>query len=484
MMDTAQAAVEAALKAGADYADARVNRCSREEFVLQNGSLEGADAPDGLGIGVRVLLGGAWGFAAAPATFDDAHEVAPGLARRAVKVARDCAPARRDPVALVPEPGHVGEYVTPVAEDPFSVPLETKLDLLRAADESLRGRSEVVVRRATLSLRREEQWHASSDGANLHQVLVRSGAGIASTAAANGQVETRSYPASFGGNYKSMGWEFVEELDLPAQGERVRDESIALCHADPCPAGERTLILGGSQLMLQIHESVGHPNELDRVFGHEVDLAGRSFATTDLLNGFQYASPAVSLVADSTVPGGLDTRGWDDECVESGAWHVVRDGRFVGYHTSREWAGRIGEARSRGTSRAESWYDPPIVRITNLSLQPGDWALDDLIADTEDGTVLADTVKMWSIDQRRLNFQFTCEVGWEIQDGKLGRLLRRPTYQGRTPEFWRSCDAVCDARHWELWGVPNCGKGNPLQVAEMSHGAAPARFRGVTFVEA
>ncbi len=484
MMDTAQAAVEAALKAGADYADARINRCSREDLTLKNGALEGADAPDELGIGVRVLAAGTWGFAAAPATFSDVHEVAGGLARRAAKVARDCAGARKEAVELAPEPGHVGEYVTPVQEDPFTVPLETKLDLLRSADNAMRGRSETVVRQANISLRREEQWQVSSDGAELHQVLVRSGAGISSTAAAAGEVETRSYPASFGGNYKSQGWEFIEGLDLAAHGERVRDEAIALCHADPCPGGQRTLILGGSQLMLQIHESVGHPNELDRVFGHEVDLAGSSFATTDLLGEFHYGSPLVNLVADSTVPGGLDTRGWDDECVESGRWHVVRDGVFVGYHTSREWAGRIGEARSRGTARAEGWYNPPIVRITNLSLEPGEWSLERLLADTEDGAIFADTVKMWSIDQRRLNFQFTCEVGWEVQGGKLGRMLRRPTYQGRTPDFWRSCDAICDADHWELWGVPNCGKGNPMQVAEMSHGAAPARFRGITFVQA
>ncbi|MDA1263851.1 MAG: TldD/PmbA family protein [Planctomycetota bacterium] len=484
MMDTAQAAVEAALKAGADYADARINRLSREEYTLKNGALEGADAPDEVGLGVRVLAGGAWGFAAAPATFREAADVAGGLARRATKVARDCGSARKGPIELAPEGSHCGEFVTPIGEDPFSVPLETKLDLLRAADATMKGRSETVVRQVTLSLRREEQWQVSSEGSQLHQVLIRSGAGIASTAAANGQVETRSYPASFGGNYKTQGWEFVEGLDLTANGERVRDEAIALCHADPCPGGERTLILGGSQLMLQIHESVGHPNELDRVHGHEVDLAGRSFATTDLLGSFTYGSPHVNLVADSTVPGGLDTRGWDDECVESGRWHVVREGQFVGYHTSREWVNRIDEQRSRGTSRAEGWYNPPIVRITNLSLEPGTWGLDALIADTEDGAVFADTVKMWSIDQRRLNFQFTCEVGYEVQNGKLGRLLRRPTYQGRTPEFWRSCDAICGPQHWELWGVPNCGKGNPMQVAEMSHGAAPARFRGVTFVEA
>jgi len=272
-------------------------------------------------------------------------------------------------------------------------------------------------------------------------------------------------------------------LDLPRHGPRMRDESVALCSAAECPGGTRDLILMGNQLMLQIHESVGHPNELDRVFGHEVDLAGSSFATTEKPGAFRYGSELVNLVADSTVPGGLDTRGFDDDGVPSGRWYVVRDGVFQGYHTNREWAPAVSEPASRGANRAEGWYNPPIIRITNLSLEPGTWELDDLVADTEDG-ILCDTVKMWSIDQRRLNFQFTTEIGWEIKGGRRGRMLRNPTYQGQTPQFWRSCDAICSARHFELWGVPNCGKGNPMQVAEMSHGAAPARFRGVAFVGA
>ncbi len=480
MMDRAKAAVEAALSQGATYADARVNRLRREELVLRNGKLDSASAPEEAGVGVRVLVDGCWGFAAAPGT-DDAS--ARALAARAVAVAKELGPARVEPVKLAAlnGGGGVAEYRTPVEIDPFGVSLADKLDLLKACDEELQGADETVVREASLSFRREEQWMASSEGAAIFQELVRSGAGIASTAAANGTVERRSWPASFGGNYKSEGWELVQRLDLPSHAPRMRDEAVALCSADECPAGERDLILMGNQLMLQIHESVGHPNELDRVFGHEVDLAGSSFATTDKLGTFRYGSEHVNLVADSTVAGGLDTRGFDDDGVPSDRWHVVKDGVFQGYHTNREWAAVAGETASRATNRAEGWYNPPIIRITNLSLMPGTWTLDGLIADTEDG-VLCDTVKMWSIDQRRLNFQFTTEIGWEIKNGEKGRMLRKPTYQGQTPEFWASCDAICNADHWELWGVPNCGKGNPLQVAEMSHGAAPARFRGVTFV--
>jgi TldD protein len=477
MMRLAKEAVRAALDAGADLADARVNRLEREELQMRNGHLESASTSEDVGIGVRVLVGGAWGFAAAPGTDSS---TARALARRAVAVGRAAAAARTVPVRLAGAVAGSAEYRTPFEIDPFAVPLSEKLDLLAAADQSMRGADETVVREASLSLRREEQWQAASEGAEIHQVLLRTGAGISTTAAANGTVERRSHPASFGGNYKGGGFEHVLAMRLPEHGERMRDESVALCSAEKCPAGTRDLILSGNQLMLQIHESVGHPDELDRVFGHEVDLAGGSFATPEKLGTYRYGSDIVNLVADSTVPGGLDTRGFDDDGVPSQRWHVVENGVFRGYHTSREWAERVGE-ESRATNRAEGWFHPPIIRITNLSLMPGTWTLDDLIADTEDG-VLCDTVKMWSIDQQRVNFQFTTEIGWEIRAGKLGRMLRSPTYQGRTTDFWRSCDAICDASHWELWGVPNCGKGNPIQVAEMSHGAAPARFRGVTFV--
>ncbi|MEM7305774.1 MAG: TldD/PmbA family protein [Planctomycetota bacterium] len=478
-MEHAKTAVEAALAAGANYADARANRLVQESLTLKNGRLADANSPEDFGLGVRVLKDGAWGFAAAPESGADA---ARELARRATATAEALGAARGEPVQLggTAETGEAS-YRTPLEIDPFTVSLDEKLSLLHACDASMQGADQTVVREANLSFRREEQWMASSEGAAIHQDLVRSGAGISTTAAANGTVERRSWPASFGGNYKALGWEFALGLDLPSMGPQMRDESVALCFADPCPEGKRDLILMGNQLMLQIHESVGHPNELDRVFGHEVDLAGSSFATTDKLGGFRYGSDVVNLVADSTVPGGLDTRGFDDDGVPSGRWHVVKDGIFQGYHTSREWAAAIDESQSRGTNRAEGWYNPPIIRITNLSLMPGTWDLDDLVADTEDG-ILCDTVKMWSIDQRRLNFQFTTEIAWEIKDGKRTRMLRKPTYQGQTPEFWASCDAVCDERHWDLWGVPNCGKGNPIQVAEMSHGAAPARFRGVTFV--
>ena len=481
MEKLARRAVEIAVRGGASFADARIERIWVEDLLVRNGELALSSAREELGIGITVHLRGARGFAALPLSGAGDRAAIASAVRSALSVAEQLGGNWSGSRQFAPEPGHRGEFRTPLRIDPFKVPLSERLELLRAAERALDGRSEVVVREASLALRREERWHASSEGLDVHQELTRTGAGIAATAIDAGQCERRSYPASFGGDFAGRGYEHVLEMDLCAHAPRVRDEAIALCSAAPCPAGERDLILMGNQLMLQIHESVGHPSELDRAMGAERDLAGGSFAQPSMLGKLRYGSDEVTLVADSTVAGGLDTRGWDDEGVASGRWPIVDRGSFVGYHTSREWAAAIGEQASRGAARAESWYHPPIVRITNLSLMPGTWKLENLIADTQDG-VLCDTVKTWSIDQQRVNFQFTTELGWEIRAGKKTRLLRSPTYQGRTLDFWKSCDAVCDASHWRLWGVPNCGKGNPMQVAEMSHGAAPARFRRVTFV--
>ncbi|MCH2104740.1 MAG: TldD/PmbA family protein [Planctomycetes bacterium] len=483
-MQLAKEAVRRAKAAGAEYADARLVRLNLEELSVKNGAPGEAGAPEEWGVGVRVRNDGCFGFGARPLVAGSELEAVTEAAQAAVECAGSLKGAMRTPTGWAELSGDQADsYETPVERDPFSVPVAERLELLQEANASMDQHDSVVSRRAHCSLRREEQWQASSEGAALHQLLIRTGAGMDVTAAANGQVQRRSHPSSWG-NYKSGGWEHVEAMELPLAGPRLCEEAVALCSADPCPSGERTVVIGASQLALQIHESVGHPNELDRVHGHEVDLAGSSFATTEKLGGFQYGSELVNLVADSTIPGGLDTRGWDDECVPSNRWHVVKDGIFSGYHTSREWAHTVGEAGSKGTARAEGWRNPPIIRITNLSLQPGTWDFDSLIADCEDGSIFMDFVKMWSIDQRRLNFQFTCEVAWEIQGGKLGRMLRNPTYQGRTPDFWGSCDAICGPDHWDLWGVSNCGKGNPMQTAEMSHGAAPARFRELTLVGA
>ena len=252
---------------GADAADARVVHLAQEKLTVQQGRVSEAEAPDQFGIGVRVLKDGAYGFAAAPGSFQSLKDAAPGVARRALSVARDLGPLRRRPVTPVGRADGRGEYATPCEENPFLVPLEEKLDLLMRADRGLGGRREIVSTLAQMQLRREEQWMVTSEGGATHQVLVRSGGRIEALARAAGVVERRSYPNALEGDFRAGGYEVVRGLDLVGEAERVRDESIALCHADTCPAGTRTLILGSSQLALQIHESVGHPLELDRMLG-------------------------------------------------------------------------------------------------------------------------------------------------------------------------------------------------------------------------
>jgi TldD protein len=238
------------------------------------------------------------------------------------------------------------------------------------------------------------------------------------------------------------------------------------------------LILDSTQVALQVHESCGHPTELDRVFGTEASFAGTSFLTTDKLGSLRYGSEHVSIDADATAPGGLGTFGYDDEGVPAQNVPLVENGVLVGYLTSRETAPQIGR-RSMGSARAWNWSHIPLIRMTNINLRPGDaGSLEDLIADTREGIFMSRN-KSWSIDDRRLNFQFGDQAGWLIRNGKRTQLVKNPTYTGITPKFWGSCDAVCGPEAWTLWGLPNCGKGEPMQVGHVGHGAAPARFRGV-----
>jgi TldD protein len=269
-------------------------------------------------------------------------------------------------------------------------------------------------------------------------------------------------------------------LELLGNAPRVAEEVVALGRAEQCPQGVKDVILGSSQLALQIHESIGHPIELDRVLGDEANYAGMSFLTLDKLNNLRYASEIVNVVADARAAHGpgLGTFAYDDEGVPAQSTPIIRDGLFLGYLSSREAAVSAGLGRSGGCMRAESWNRIPMIRMTNVSLLPGAWNLEELIADTEDG-ILMDVNRSWSIDDRRYNFQFGTEIGWEIKNGKRVRMLKNPSYGGITTDFWNSCDAICGPEEWTLWGTPNCGKGQPAQIMGTGHGAAPARFRKV-----
>jgi TldD protein len=376
----------------------------------------------------------------------------------------------------VPVEPRTGRHVSEVAQDPFAVPLADKVDLCLRADAALQG-PDIVVRQVMVRARREHKLLLSSDGTEVEQILTESGAGMDCAATRDGVFQLRSYPSAHVGSSNQSGWEYVEGLRLVDEAPRVAEQATALVRADPCPSGTTDVVLDADQVALQVHESVGHPTELDRVYGMEASYAGTSFLKPDDLGSLRYGSEHMNITADPTTPGGLGSFAFDDEGVPAQATPVVEQGRLTGFLTSRETAARIG-AGSGGSMRADSWNRMPLVRMTNLHIEPGDGSLEDLIAGVDDGLYM-ETNRSWSIDDKRLNFQFGTQVAWEIKSGKLGRMLRDATYTGITPEFWGSLDAVAGRDEWKLYGLTNCGKGQPGQSAHVSHGAAPARFRQV-----
>ncbi|MGH2454875.1 MAG: TldD/PmbA family protein [Candidatus Limnocylindria bacterium] len=475
MNDLIDLALDAAGHAGAGYADVRVSERETESVTVKNGSLQAASSNRSAGFGVRVLVDGAWGFAGSAVLERDEVE---RVAREAVAIARASTLARREPVVLDDSPPAVDRYRTPVQEDPFGVSIDDKLRILFEADAAMARVPGIVVREGSIEAARERKTFASSEGARVEQELVESGAGIEATAVSASESQVRSYPNSSGGQHVTGGFEAIRAMDLPAHGERIATEAVQLLEAVDCPSGEMTLVVDSSQMALQVHESCGHPIELDRVLGMEASFAGTSFLTVDKLDRLQYGSEIVNIDADATAPGGLGTFGYDDEGVPAQNTPIVADGRFVGYLTSRETAPVIGR-RSMGSSRASGWNVIPLIRMTNVNLRPGRaGTLEDLIADTPDGLFVS-TNRSWSIDDRRLNFQFGTQIGWRIRDGRLAEMVKNPTYTGITPQFWNGCDAIAGPSEWRLWGVPNCGKGEPMQTHRVGHGAAPARFRGV-----
>jgi TldD protein len=475
LKDLTDLALDTATRLGASYADIRIIQTQYESVSAKNEKVSGIGKSEDEGFGVRVIVDGAWGYSSSSRVTKSEIE---RISAEAVDIARASATLKKTDVVLAPEEPHEDVWRTPIQKDPFKIPLETKIDLLLKINAEMMKAIDIKVASSQMSFMKELQFFANNEGSFIEQEILRSGAGCSATAVGNGDMQTRSFPSSHGGGFMCRGYEMIEEMPLLDNAQQTAEEASALLTAPKCPEKKADLILGGSQLALQIHESVGHPTELDRVLGTEANYAGTSFVTTDKLGKLQYGSPVVNIVADSTVPYGLATIGYDDEGVEAQRWHLIENGLFVGYLTSRETALVVGEKRSRGAMRADGWRRIPLIRMTNISLMPGEWTLDDLIADTKDG-IYMDSNKSWSIDQKRLNFQFGTEIAWEIKNGKKTRMLKNAVYQSITPEFWNSCDAICDKDHFVLWGVANCGKGQPGQTAEMSHGAAPARFRNI-----
>jgi TldD protein len=478
MKDLESRALNMAQTRGASYADVRVVNRQYQNIIVKDGKVETLEQNESQGFGVRVIVDGAWGFASSSQTeWVDVDRIV----SQAIAIAKASALTKRREVRLGPPEAHRDTYRSQYQIDPFMVSMSDKINLLLKADEEMRRMKRPgvnLVTSAELAFVREDKSFASSEGAQIDQEIVESGCEIHALATNDaGEVQERTYP--WGRHQQTRGFEFVLAQDLVGNAPRLAEEAIQLLSADPCPAYDATtIILSGNQVALQVHESCGHPIELDRVLGSEASYAGTSFLTPDKLNNLYYGSEVVNITADATIPGGLGSFGYDDEGVPAQRVDIVKNGKFVGYMTSRETAQDLNLGRSNGTMRADGWNRIPLIRMTNVSLLPGTWNLDDLIASTDDG-IMFDTNRSWSIDDKRLNFQFGTELAWEIKGGKKMRMLKNAIYTGITPNFWRSCDAICNDKHWIVWGTPNCGKGQPPQVMHTGHGAAPARFRNV-----
>ncbi|MDY0341424.1 MAG: TldD/PmbA family protein [Coriobacteriia bacterium] len=467
-------ALDAATLAGATYADARIVETRHERLSVRTGHVEGIESGESLGIGIRTIASGAWGFAA---TSDLSADGIRAAARQAVALSRAAAITARTPVTLAPLESFTDTWTGPCEIDPFTVSTDDKLAVLLLADDVLRTDQRIHVTSASMGFIGVHKVFGSTEGSHIEQSYIESQAGIAAFAIGDGEMLPRSYPSNLGGQAVQGGWETIRALDLPGNAPRIADQAAALLSAAPCPHDMTTVIIDSSQVALQVHESIGHPTELDRILGDEAAFAGTSWVGVLDLGTLRYGSDHVTVTTDATIPGSIGSFGYDDEGVPAQRDHIVTNGILTGLQTSRESAPTLGRT-SNGCMRADGWQRQPLIRMTTMSLEPGEWSFDDLIADTEDG-IYMETNNSWSIDDRRLNFQFGCEIGWEIKGGKLGRMIKSPNYTGITPEFWASCDAVCDRDHWQVWGIPNCGKGEPMQVAHVAHGAAPARFRDV-----
>jgi TldD protein len=474
MEDVATAAVEAALAAGAEYADARVMEIRTESMSARNGVIESLDREDRAGVGVRALVGSSWGFFAVP-------DVGSGAARRAGEqasaVARASTLVPGKDLRLTPQPPSVGHWESDCREDPWSVGLAEKGDLLEGVTRVMLEHGADLAE-ASHNIWDTRKWFVSSEGTKVDQRIVECGAGMNATAIGESETQRRSYPG-IRGQFGTRGWELVRELDLPGNAPRIAEEARMLLTADVCPSRDATdLILGSEQMALQIHESVGHATELDRILGWEAAFAGTSWLELSKLGSLRFGSGLMNITADATLPGALGSFGFDDEGTPAHPVDIVRDGIWVGALSGRDSAALAGIASSSGAVRADGFDRIPMVRMTNVGLEPGSDSLESMIAATDDG-ILMDTNRSWSIDDKRLNFQFGCEIGWEIKGGKRGRLLKNPTYTGISPRFWGGLDMLGGRDEWTFWGTPNCGKGQPMQVGHTGHPAVPGRFRGI-----
>jgi TldD protein len=472
--DAVSRALSAAKRGGASYADVRIVRRRTESIYTREDHVVSVGAAETYGIGVRVIVDGAWGFAAAARVDGPSAESA---ANGAVAIARAARPALKRPVVLAPTPVVKGAWRTPIQIDPFNVPIADKAQYL--LDLWPLVKDVRLVKYATAGFEALGEWKlfASSEGSVVEQTITRVWPSLSVTAVMEGQFESRAAELA----PVQAGWEYVTASNLKSSARSLAEDAVEKLRAPSVTAGKKDLILMPSNLWLTIHESVGHPTELDRALGLEANFAGTSFATTDKLGKLKYGADIVTLYADKTTPGGLATCGWDDDGVATQRWDLVKNGVFVGYQTTRDQAGWIGESASRGTSYAEDHKAVAFQRMPNVSLAADAKSartLADIIAATDDG-VLVSGNGSWSIDHQRYNFQFSGQMFHEVKNGKITGTLRDVAYQSNSPQFWSSCDMLGGPKTWEMYGTLWDGKGEPQQVNAVSHGCPPARFHGI-----
>ena len=467
-------ALDAAKRAGATYTDVRIVRRRTESITAREDHVIGVSADETYGIGVRVVAFGAWGFAASATVDGPSAEQA---ARAAVAMARAARGALKSPVDLARAPVVKGAWKNTYAIDPFAVPLAEKAQYLLDLWPSVRDVRLVKYTRAQFEALREHKIFASSEGSRVEQTIVRVSPSLEVTAVMEGQFESRASELA----PAQGGWEYVTGSTLKASARELAEDAVEKLRAPSVKPGRRDLVLAPSNLWLTIHESVGHPTELDRALGLEANFAGTSFATPDKRGKLQYGSEHVSIYADKTTPGGLATCAWDDEGVATQRWDLIKEGLFVGYQTTRDQAAFIGETASRGTSYAEDYKTVAFQRMPNVSLAPdskSERSLKDLVAATDDGILISGNGS-YSIDHQRYNFQFSGQTFHEIKGGKISGPLRDVAYQSNSLEFWRSLDMLGGPKSWELRGTLWDGKGEPAQANAVSHGCPPARFENV-----
>ena len=477
--ELADAALAAALAAGASHADLRIHRTTNELIQLRDRELETSVVSREVGFAVRVIVDGTWGFAS-HAELDTA--VAAETARQAVRVATTLAPLNAERIELAPEPVYSDvSWVSEYERDPFDVPASDKIAVLEEYSGRLIASDGVDHVSAGLHTVKEQTFYADTLGSSITQQRVRilpTLEAVAVDAAAGSFESMRTLAGPMGRGWEAVAgddvWDWTSELAvLPSLlAEKVKAPSVTARPTD--------LVIDPSNLWLTIHESIGHATEYDRAIGYEAAYAGTSFATPDKLNTMRYGSPVMNVTADRTVEFGLATVGFDDEGVRAQSWDLVRDGVFVGYQLDRVFAPRLGVGRSNGCSYADSAHHVPIQRMANVSLRAAaeDVGTDDLIARVDDGIYVVGD-KSWSIDMQRYNFQFTGQRFFRIRNGRLDGQLRDVAYQAVTTDFWGAMEAVGGRSTWKLGGAFNCGKAQPGQVAPVSHGCPSALFRGI-----